>query len=212
MTLYRTAGAATLSIGLIALPAPRHFATVAAHFDRTEWAGVVGWPTCWPDGVVIHHTATPDTIAGHPVDVALLDYLHGHRGFFTWFAGRVYHVGYHYLILPEGNIQAGRPERCEGAHAGRLDVNRTYLGIALVGNFDSSNVGVNARRGPTAKQLASLETLARELMDRYHFSASRIVGHSDVNPDTRCPGNLFSIQAWRQHLYDAAQGRPSGAP
>jgi N-acetyl-anhydromuramyl-L-alanine amidase AmpD len=65
---------------------------------------------------------------------------------------------------------------------------------------------------PTAKQLASLETLVRELMDRYHFSASRIVGHSDVNPDTRCPGNLFSIQAWRQHLYDAAQGRPSGAP
>ena len=43
-----------------------------------------------------------------------IDKYHQARGFEILCFGRVYHVAYHYLIMPNGRVQTGRPERCEG--------------------------------------------------------------------------------------------------
>ena len=43
------------------------------------------------------------------------------------------HIGYHFLILPDGTVERGRPESMWGAHT--RDHNDT-LGICLVGDFD----------------------------------------------------------------------------
>src|ERR1700716_3003889 len=79
-----------------------------------------------PVGIVIHHTG-PLNSDGHPVGLEYLDLFHEERGYGSFYWGRVYHVGYHYIILPNGMVQAGRPEHLHGAHARGFN---GYLGIA----------------------------------------------------------------------------------
>lgn len=56
----------------------------------------------------------------------------GILSFETFYWGQIYHIGYHYIILPDGTLESGRPEKCKGAHAvGYND----YLGICLIGDF-----------------------------------------------------------------------------
>jgi N-acetylmuramoyl-L-alanine amidase len=195
-----------LMTATLLLPAPRQLARALFTFDRIDWQGVAGFATCWPAGIVIHHTATPDTINGRTIDVALVDVLHRHRGFMTICDGHVYHVGYHYLILPNGTIQAGRPENCEGAHAGSRQINRAYLGVALVGDFDSSAAPARERQRPTLEQMKSLDTLVRTLMQRYQLQRSHVVSHSEISPGTKCPGDLFPMQQWRAQLPTSGTG------
>lgn len=103
--------------------------------QTSDLLGALGVPTCSPRGVMIHHTGTPDVIGGKPVDERLLERMHRLRGFSTIFAGRRYHIGYHYVILSDGSLRRGRPEHCQGAHAGSTVDNRKLIGIAVVGNF-----------------------------------------------------------------------------
>ena len=84
-----------------------------------------------PEGIIIHHTG-PLNAEGQPVDVEFLDSFHQERGYGSYYWGRVYHIGYHYIILPNGGVQEGRPEHLHGAHAQGFN---SYLGVALVGNF-----------------------------------------------------------------------------
>jgi N-acetylmuramoyl-L-alanine amidase len=128
-----------------------------------------------PTGIVIHHTAVlPE--GRTPRSTSEIDRYHQTRGFEITCQGRVYHVAYHYLILPDGRLQSGRPERCEGAHAQGYN---SYLGISVVGDFSnfSSRDNPTGKKGlakPNAQQIASLIRLCRELQRRYwHPSATR---------------------------------------
>jgi hypothetical protein len=69
--------------------------------------------TIYPTGIVIHHTAL---VASEklPTGEKEVDAYHQQRGFEIYCSGQSYHVAYHYLILPDGTVQRGRPERCEG--------------------------------------------------------------------------------------------------
>jgi lipid-binding SYLF domain-containing protein len=139
-----------------------------------------------PTGIIIHHSVLlPEPEAAAQV----LDDFHSQRGFSVYCFGRVYHVAYHYLILPDGTIKAGRPERCRGAHTRGYN---SYLGIALVGDFSSVD-NPNGKKGhvvPTAAQMNSLLQLCRELRERYRIPLHRIVRHSDIS-NTYCPGDRF---------------------
>jgi len=84
-----------------------------------------------PRGIVIHHSAT-DTNIGLGVDAAFLDRVHSDRGWGLRYGQNVYHIGYHYVILPDGTVQAGRPEWMPGAHTAGYN---HYLGICLIGDF-----------------------------------------------------------------------------
>jgi hypothetical protein len=121
-----------------------------------------------PRGIVIHHSALGGDADGR-ADLARIDAIHARRGWGIFYAGRTYHVGYHYVIRRDGTIEPGRPERCRGAHTrGHNDL----LGICLLGDF--------THRGPTAAQRRSLLRLCRDLMARYRIPPGAVVRHRDL--------------------------------
>ncbi len=144
-----------------------------------------------PDGIVIHHSAfSAEDIAQFPgpIDASVIDALHERRGFGVICDGRTYHIAYHYVILPDGTVQSGRPEHCVGAHTlGRNNA----LGICLVGNF-STRANPDGRLGserPTKAQIRSLVSLVTALKGKYLIPCDQIQRHQDLNPRTLCPGD-----------------------
>jgi lipid-binding SYLF domain-containing protein len=155
-------------------------------------------------GIVIHHTGVIPGENAVPRSERDIDKYHQARGFEILCFGRVYHVAYHYLIMPNGSVQAGRPERCEGAHAQGYN---SYLGISVVGDFSSEDnpTGKKGPIRPSPKQIASLIQLCRRLKDRYHIPLQHIVRHSDIS-GTRCPGDRFPFRS----VLDQLQWKPGG--
>jgi hypothetical protein len=152
--------------------------------------------TITPAGILIHHSGLiPIKVAAQLREQAIdmIDEFHARRGFEIFCFGRIYHVGYHYLILPDGKVETGRPERCEGAHARGYN---SFIGIALVGDFipASNPSGLYGPSTPTHAQMRSLVKLCRRLRWRYHIPIQRVMRHSDVT-STYCPGSRFPIQA-----------------
>jgi N-acetyl-anhydromuramyl-L-alanine amidase AmpD len=153
-----------------------------------------------PTGIVIHHTAVLPMATAPPANTGEVDRYHESRGFEIVCEGRVYHVAYHYLILPDGRVQAGRPERCEGAHARGYN---SYLGISVVGDFSSRDnpSGSKGLIRPSEAQIASLVRLCRELRTRYRIPLQHIVRHSDIS-STQCPGDRFPFAPLLGKLQD----------
>ncbi len=154
--------------------------------------------TITPTGIVVHHTALIPSENALPRSERDVDKYHETRGFEITCFGHIYHAAYHYVILTNGRVQAGRPERCEGAHAEGYN---SYLGISVVGDFDSQDnpTGKKGATKPTEKQIASLVQLCRRLQDRYNIPLQHIVRHSDI-ASTRCPGDRFPFSAFLQQL------------
>ncbi len=151
-----------------------------------------------PAGIVIHHTATGARVEGHVVDAERIARWHEQRGFSAEYRGEVYHIGYHYVILPDGTLQRGRPDWMMGAHTyGYND----YLGICLVGNFDShSNPdGAQQPSRPTPAQMATLKSLLRDLMTKYRLRPEDIHEHGELGA-TACPGDRFPMDELRRAL------------
>ena len=152
--------------------------------------------TIVPDAIVIHHTAlTESDVRQFPgtVTISTINALHESRGYSVTCSGKVYHVGYHYLILPDGTVQQGRPENCTGAHTqGHNDA----IGISLVGNFSSREVSRETPRTsvPTREQVQALARLIVDIRTRYKIPCERMYRHNDLNHRTRCPGDLFPWQ------------------
>jgi hypothetical protein len=160
--------------------------------------------TTTPTGIVIHHTAVIPGKNTVPRSERDIDEYHRERGFEILCFGRVYHMAYHYIIMPNGRVKTGRPERCEGAHAAGYN---SYLGISVVGDFSSEDnpTGRNGPTKPSAKQIDSLIQLCRRLKDRYNIPLQHIVRHSDISR-TKCPGDRFPFRS----LLDQLQRKPGG--
>jgi N-acetylmuramoyl-L-alanine amidase len=150
-----------------------------------------------PVGIIIHHSDTPGVVHGQYVGAALIDRSHQRRGFAIRYRGKLYHIGYHYVIREDGVIQAGRPEHCLGAHAtGHND----YLGICLVGDFSTAhNPHFWTPSEPTPPQLHALVWLCRRLMAKYQIPPDHVIRHCDVR-DTACPGDRFPYAWLEQQL------------
>ena len=88
-------------------------------------------------------------------------------------------IGYHYVILENGEVEAGRPEYWPGAHV--RGHNASSIGICLIGN------GVY-----TIKQYKSLGCLLLRLKERYENA--KIVGHDELDSRKDCP--CFDVQGW----------------
>ncbi|MDH7571220.1 MAG: peptidoglycan recognition family protein [Armatimonadota bacterium] len=158
-----------------------------------------GFEPFQPDTIILHHSASPPFVNGRPVDAAAIDAMHARRGFGTVYQGVVYHIGYHYVILPDGTVQRGRPVGCVGAHA-RFH-NRHAIGICVVGDFSTASnpAGERGAVRPTPAQMEAVERLCGELMHRYRIPPGRVLRHADVG-DTLCPGDRFPFQALQQSL------------
>lgn len=156
-----------------------------------------------PGGVVIHHTATGNVVEGHTVDAERIGAWHEQRGFAAEYRGHVYTIGYHYVILPDGTVQAGRPEWMIGAHTyGYND----YLGVCLVGNFDSraNPSGSQQPARPTQAQMAALRELLGDLMTKYRLRPEDIHGHGELGA-TACPGDRFPMEELREGLRNSGR-------
>jgi hypothetical protein len=162
-------------------------------------AGASYQNTIRPSGIIFHHTALPLPSDNSTIDVEVLDDVHRQRGFRAFYWGRFYHVGYHYIILPNGVVQSGRPERCQGAHT--LGYN-SFIGICLVGGYNSADNpdGKQGPQEPTPAQLQSLLDLTTRLRERYQIPLDRVIQHLDVNPNTQCPGDRFPFKQLTDHM------------
>lgn len=149
-----------------------------------------------PAGIVIHHSAVPFPSNGLPVGEEAIDEIHRRKGYGIYYWGRTYFIGYHYIILPDGTLQQGRPESCKGAHTTGYN---DYTGICLIGDFsptDNKN-GEKGPQQPTEKQLETLVNLVRRLRSNYNISAAKIYTHHDLNPETECPGENFQMDEFK---------------
>jgi len=163
-----------------------------------------------PTGIVIHHTAVVPTSNELPPNERDVDNFHQALGLEILCFGRVYHIAYHYLILTDGTVKPGRPERCQGAHAKGYN---SYLGISVVGDFSGSDGPGGANRGrrvPSERQLSSLIQLCRRLQDRYNIPLQHFVRHSDIS-STDCPGRRFPFRYVLTQL-EQQPGRPPRSP
>ena len=172
-------------------PASRQLANAVASFFNT----------IMPLGIILHHSAVIPGESSVPTSTREVDEFHRERGFAILCQGREYHVAYHYLVLPDGTVKAGRPERCQGAHARGYNAS---LGIALVGDFSSTDNprGDKGPTQPTREQFQAVVLLCRKIMEKYDIPLQRVMRHSDV-ASTRCPGDRFPFAEILQSL----QGR-----
>ena len=97
--------------------------------------------------LVVHCTATKPNVQ---VTVEDLDRMHAARGWAR--------CGYHWVIQPDGTIQAGRPETMAGAHLRHY--NQHAIGICYVGGKDKKGKDADTR---TPEQKAALHFLLRHL-------------------------------------------------
>jgi N-acetylmuramoyl-L-alanine amidase len=102
-------------------------------------------------------------------------------------------VSAHYVIDEDGTVWRLVEESRRAWHAGASfwqgteNVNAVSIGIELVN--PGHEWGYRAFPGA---QMASLETLAKSLIERHPIPADRVVGHSDVAPlRKQDPGELF---------------------
>ena len=139
--------------------------------------------------IVIHHSATP-------VDDAMnMHNVHKNQ------RGMKNGLAYHFVIsngsrkASDGEIHIGGrwKGQLDGGHMKQLSLNKTSIGICLIGNFEL--------RPPTSKQLKSLEALCEYLMKNCKITHSSVTTHKLLHPNhTKCPGKHFSLPSFIKRI------------
>lgn len=130
--------------------------------------------------IIIHSTATPKGMNATAKDI---DKWHRAKGYDC--------IGYHFVILKNGQIQAGRAVGAVGAHCRGHNANT--IGIAYVGGLNEHKQSADTR---TNDQKNALKSLIRELIKIYP-TIKKISGHRDYS-NTACPS--FDATAEYKHL------------
>lgn len=126
--------------------------------------------------IIVHCTATPE---GRDYSLETIRKWHLERGWND--------IGYHYVVHPDGVIEAGRPEAKVGSHvAGH---NTGTLGIVYVGGVTAD--GKTPKDTRTAAQKAALLDLAKALIDKYP-AITKVIGHNQYAAKA-CPS--FDVRA-----------------
>ena len=119
--------------------------------------------------IIVHCTATPE---GRAVTVTDIDGWHRARGF----SG----IGYHYLILLDGEIRTGRAMEKAGAHT--TGQNANSIGICYVGGL--ARDGKTPKDTRTRAQREALIALIAEL--KQTFPSATVHGHREF-ANKACP-------------------------
>jgi N-acetylmuramoyl-L-alanine amidase len=165
--------------------------------------------------IVIHCSASQNGVAISP---AQIDAWHKARGFarksadVKQYRPELPHIGYHWLVLADGRVQAGRDKSEVGAHvAGR---NANSIGICMVGTdkfFAAQWKALADLLGTIAYSWFSPRTpwplTPAQTINAFAQMNVRIVGHRDLSPDLNgdgkitpnewlktCPG--FDVSSW----------------
>lgn len=140
--------------------------------------------------IVIHHSASPTQVRRGKetlsVNAAMIREWHLTRGWSD--------IGYHFIILPDGRCEEGRPLHRPGAHCVAGHRNFIGIGICLVGNFSE------LRDVPEA-QLNGLLDKIESLVAAFHLSHEDVELHREVpGAATECPGRFFPVEGFRKEL------------
>lgn len=91
------------------------------------------------------------------------------------------YAAYHYIIGGNGKIVHTRLNDEIGYHASNWPVNKTSIGICLLGNFDSET--------PNPSQLWALRDLVKAIKSKYYIR--EVSGHRKYSSKS-CPGKNFT--------------------
>jgi hypothetical protein len=147
------------------------------------------WPLQYPEKVkkiVVHHTATTKNLDNPKQAIRDIYYYHAvTRGWGD--------IGYNYVIDPDGKVYEGRygGEGVIGAHAG--GANNGSVGIALLGNFQDSNVPQKAfdSLGELVAEKSNIHGINPNGKSSFRGTrSSNVIGHKDVAA-TSCPGDYM---------------------
>lgn len=136
--------------------------------------------------IIIHCSDTPN---GRQITMGEINQWHLARGFKRnayWrdkFNQNLPNVGYHFVIMLNGDVITGRHEGEVGAHV--QGQNYASLGICLIG-----------RDGYTKPQWVNLQKLVGSLKEKY--PRATIHGHREFNAGKTCPG--FDVQLWAKEM------------
>jgi hypothetical protein len=134
-----------------------------------------------PAMITVHHTqaAQPRELSDALTEIHIIQQYH--------MSGRHWDdIGYHFMIDGAGRIYACRPLNAVGAHV--AEHNPDNVGIAIMGNFTRKD------SRPFPEQLESLKRLVRYLRAAYGIGPEKIVGHRDLAPKKKCPGESLYRQ------------------
>ena len=120
--------------------------------------------------IIIHCSDTPNHREDSAADIHRWHLKAGWSG-----------VGYHYIIKRCGELEYGRPEYWQGAHAKGHNTNS--IGICLIG-----------RDKYAWDQWETLTELIKELINKY--PDVKVMGHNEVSNKT-CPN--FNVQEWLKY-------------
>lgn len=127
-------------------------------------------------GIVIHCSDSP-----HRGDTAEdIHRWHLQRGFDG--------IGYHYVIREDGQVEKGRPDFWNGAHA--RGCNSTHLGVCLLGIDEF-----------TPEQFDALKDLVIGLMLEYSIDIKNVIGHYMVDSGKTCPN--FDVEKFLDDNIDS---------
>jgi N-acetylmuramoyl-L-alanine amidase len=126
--------------------------------------------------IIVHSTATPKGMSATVQDI---DRWHRQRGFDC--------IGYHFVILRNGQIQAGRAIAKAGAHC--KGHNADTIGVAYVGGLNEDKQSADTRTGA---QKIALNVLLGNLVKQYP-TIRKISGHRDYC-NTACPSFDASVE------------------
>lgn len=161
------------------------------------------------DHLTVHHTATgARTPGGGRIDAAEIGRWHRARGISGPFRGTEA-CAYHFVILPDGTVQSGRPLNVRGSATKDRNDNTNGIAVVLVGDFDDE--GAQHRPSePTAAQERALQRLALWVFDHYGLGADDVYGHGEL-ANSACPGRRLDMDALRRWLQQAAGTGDKGA-
>lgn len=139
--------------------------------------------------IVIHHSASPTEIhrSGKmvTVDASIIREWQQTEGWND--------IGYHFVILPDGKCENGRPLDQPGAHCHVGQRNSIGIGVCLVGNFSETEV-------PDAQLRGLIDKVAQLLID-YDLGVEDVELHRDVpRVATECPGRYFPADVLKIEL------------
>jgi N-acetylmuramoyl-L-alanine amidase len=136
------------------------------------------------DTIILHCSAT---LPGQECDAHTIDGWHKANG---WDG-----IGYHFIVLPDGIIEYGRPISIIGAHC--KGFNESSIGICYIGGYDHNSKPADTRTDAQKKALADI------CLSLYSaFPDSLVVGHRDLTHDRDCP--CFDANPWFETEYQKA--------
>lgn len=132
-----------------------------------------------PQNIILHHSVT-DRDSNKDVTESIINQSHKDRGFNeSYFSGRKYYIGYHYMIFGDGEVRQYRAHSTVGAHCIEENMNFKSIGICLIGNFSQTK--------PSKEQIASLKALVDKLRSELDIPEKNLFPHRKFKA-TQCWG------------------------